>query len=264
MATHLATSGISMLIEKPLSLDMDGIEQLREFIRARALVVAVGYVLRANPPLKAMRDAIRRGRFGQPREIIAVSGQHFPTYRPAYRDTYYARRGSGGGAIQDAFTHIINLGEWLVGPISRLVADASHQVLQDVEVEDTVHVLARHHRVLGCYSLNQFQTPNENSITVVCDKGTVRWEGHLNRWEWQTSEVEDWQRQESGPFDRDQLFITQAHRFLDAMEGRSDPLCTLDEGVQTLRTNLAILASVEQASWQELTAICCGGNHAGA
>lgn len=75
------------------------------------------------------------------------------------------------------------------------------------------------------------------------------WEGHLNQWEWQTSEVEDWQRQESHNSDRDHYFITQAHRFL-TMEGRSDPLCTLDEGVQTLRTNLAILASVEQASWR--------------
>ena len=59
---------------------------------------------------------IRSGRFGEPVQIVATCGQHFPHYRPAYRDTYYRDRRTGGGAVQDALTHIINAGEWLVGP----------------------------------------------------------------------------------------------------------------------------------------------------
>ena len=83
-------------------------------------------------------------RFGRPVQLTVTAGQHFPTFRPAYKNIYYADRVQGGGAIQDAMTHYLNAGEWLLGPIDRIVADAAHQVLEGVAVEDTVHCLARH------------------------------------------------------------------------------------------------------------------------
>ncbi len=52
--------------------------------------------------------------------------------------------------------------------------------------------------------------------------------------------------------ERDTLFIAQASAFLDAVEGRQAPLCSLDEGLQTLRVNLAALASVQSQSWQQV------------
>src|SRR5215217_6265260 len=99
-----------------------------------------------------------------------------PFYRPAYRNTYYARRSSGGGAVQDALTHVLNAGQWLVGNIDRVVADAAHLAIEGVDVEDTVHVIARHGDLLASYSLNQHQAPNETMITVVCEGGTARFE----------------------------------------------------------------------------------------
>jgi len=167
------------------------------------------------------------GRFGKPVEIVAVCGQHFPTYRPAYRETYYVDRATGGGAIQDALTHILNVGEWLVGPIERLVADAAHRVLAGVTVEDTVHVLTRHGDVLGSYSLNQHQAPNEVTMTVICERGTVRWETHAQRWRWMMHPDDLWHDEPHEPQPRDAMFVTQANRFLDAVEGRTSlPLST--------------------------------------
>ena len=51
-----------------------------------------------------------------------------------------------------------------------------HQVLDGVEVEDTVHLLARHGDVLASYCMNQYQAPNETSITVVCERGTAQFQ----------------------------------------------------------------------------------------
>jgi hypothetical protein len=44
----------------------------------------------------------------------------------------------------------------------------------------------------------------------------------------------------------------QARRFLDAIADQTPPLCTLDEGLQTLRVNLAALASLECHGWQTI------------
>ncbi len=251
-ANRLAEAGLHLLIEKPLSTNLDGIEHLQQVSRQRHLIVAVGYVYRCHPLLRAMRNELRSGRCGQPVELIAVAGQHFPTYRPAYRSTYYVDHTSGGGAIQDALTHLLNAGEWLLGPMDRLIADAAHKVLEGVAVEDTVHLLARHGPVLASYSLNQHQAPNEITITVVCTKGTVRCEFQENRWRWLSDPGGSWHEENIAPLERDQLFQAQAHAFLDAIEGLAAPLCTLEEGLQTLLANLAALASVEQQCWQSL------------
>ena len=250
MATRAANHGVNLLIEKPLSTSLDGVEQLQKLIRRRGLIVAMGYVLRCHPSLAAMRSALESGRFGRPVQLIIQGGQHFPTYRPAYRDTYYVDRATGGGAIQDALTHMINAAQWMIGPADRVVADAAHKVLPGVEVEDTVGMLSRHGEVFGSFVMNQHQAPNELTMTVVCTQGTVRWQLHRNRWCWMEKPEEPWQEESAGDLERDTMFIAQADAFLDAVDGNSPPLCTLGEGVDTLRAMRAALASVESGAWE--------------
>lgn len=253
MATRLAEAGIHILVEKPLSIALEGIDRLREAVSRRGVTAAVAYVYRSHPLLSAMRRAVLAGRIGRPVELVAVAGQHFPTYRPAYREIYYADRATGGGAIQDALTHLLNAGEWLLGRIDRLVADAAHQVLEGVSVEDTVHLLARHQAVLASYSLNQHQAPNEMTITVMGTQGTVRCEFHRHRWRFQDRPDQAWRDENIAPLERDTMFVAQANTFLDAVEGNAPVLCSLEEGIQTLRVNLAALASVRCRTWQTVS-----------
>ena len=252
LATRLAEAGVHLLTEKPLGTSLDGVEGLRELVRARGITAAVAYVYRVHPLVIALKRAIDSGRFGRPVQLTAVCGQHFPTYRPAYRTIYYADRATGGGAIQDALTHVVNAGEWLLGPIDRLVADAAHQVLEGVAVEDTAHLLARHGGAMACYSLNQHQAPNEVTFTVVCERGTLRCEFHQHRWGRMTEAGGAWEQETIEPLERDALFVAQANAFLDAVEGKAAPPCSLDEGIQTLRVNLAALESVGRGTWQTI------------
>lgn len=249
-ATAVVHRGAHVLIEKPLSVSLDAVAALIDLAARKRVVAAVGYVLRTHPALAAMRDAVRTGRFGKPLQLVVVAGQDFAFYRPAYRETYYARRASGGGAVQDALTHLVNAGEWLVWPMDCVVADAARLRIDGVEVEDTVHVIARHGPVLASYALNQHQAPNETTITVVCEAGTVRFELHAGQWRSCLRAGEPWTEQAPvvAP-DRDAPFVRQAHAFLDAIEGKAPPLCSLEDGDRTLRANLAILASIDSGSW---------------
>jgi len=250
MARQAVDQGCHVLIEKPLAVTTEGIAELESAVRKGQARVAVAYVYRCHPALAALREALQTGRFGRPLQVVAVSGQNFPFYRPAYRDTYYPRHESGGGAVQDALTHLVNAVEWLVGPVTRLAADAAHLALPGVAVEDTVHVLTRHGDVLGCFSLNQHQAPNETTITIACERGTARFEYHQHRWRWLTAPGADWHDEPGGPIERDTLFIAQAHQFLDYLEDRSPPRCTLAEAHQTLLVNRAILESARTQAWQ--------------
>jgi predicted dehydrogenase len=251
-AMQLVEAGVHVLIEKPLSTSFDGVEALQQRVAERGVTAGLAYVYRAHPALTAMRAALHSGRFGKPLELVSVCGQHFPTYRPAYRQIYYTSHKTGGGAIQDALTHIVNAGEWLVGPITRLVTDAAHKLLEGVDVEDTVHLLARHGDVMATYALNQHQSPNENTLTINCEGGSFRFENHESRWRWMGRPEGPWHDEPIPPLERDTLFIAQANAFLDAVEGKIPVLCTIAEGAQTLRVNLAALASNETGTWQKL------------
>lgn len=252
MALQMAARNVHLLIEKPLSTSLENVERLNDEVEQRKLVACVAYVHRANPALAAMRAAINAGRFGAPRQLVVSVGQHFPTYRPAYREIYYADRKQGGGAVQDALTHVLDAGQWLVGRIDRLASDVEHQVLEGVEVEDTAHVLARHGSVLGAYSLNQYQLPNELSITVVCGRGTARFELHRQRWRWMETPDSPWHDEPFPLESRDDVFVRQAEAFLDTLVGEASPLCSLDEAAHTLRANLAVLRSAETRVWEQL------------
>ena len=252
LALQAAQRGVHVLIEKPLGTTFDGVSALQREIEERHLTAAVAYVYRAHPALAAMRTSIKSGCFGAPVQIVVVAGQNFPFYRPGYRETYYAERKRGGGAVQDALTHLINAGEWLVGPVERLVADLDHHVLEGVSVEDTVHVLTRHEKVMGSFSLNQHQAPNETTISVICEKGTARFESHNSRWRWLGEPGGEWHDEHVGPLERDTLFSRQTDAFLDALTGHGAPLCSLAEAAQTLRVNLAILTSAERRAWEQV------------
>ncbi|MCH2123242.1 MAG: Gfo/Idh/MocA family oxidoreductase [Pirellulaceae bacterium] len=261
MANKLAEAGIHLLIEKPLSTSLEAVDHLCNVVAQQRLVVSVAYTMRSHPSLAGMRKAIQGGAFGRPLQLVVTGGQHFPTYRPAYREIYYRDHKTGGGAIQDALTHAVNAAEWIVGPVTELAADAGHLALPGVQVEDTVHVVARHGDVMASYNLNQHQAPNESTLTVICEKASLRCEFHHQQWKWLSEPAGEWVVEKNGPFERDQLYIDQAHTYLDALEHGNPVACSISEGLQTLRVNLAILKAVKTRTWQMLPTLEKGVSH---
>ncbi len=253
VSTRLAENGVHLLIEKPLSTSVEGIDALERIVTEKNLVAAVAYVYHCHPALAAMRRAITEGRFGEPVQVYVIGGQHFPTFRPAYRDIYFKDRKTGGGTIQDALTHLVNAAEWLVGPVTRLVSDAAHLMLDGVEaVEDTASLLTRHGNVLGTYMINQFQPANELSMTVVCNRGMARFETQPLRWRYCLEPGDPWVDQDFPTLERNDLFIAQANAFLDSIEKGTPPVCTLAEAFNTLKCNLAALESLEDRQWKAI------------
>lgn len=248
--THLAIARrgaqhhAALFIEKPLAVTRDEIEETRDAIARSGRFTAVAYVLHFMPWIREAREFLQRGELGAPLHTVVTSGQHFPAFRPAYREIYYKDHATGGGAIQDALTHLANTMEWIIGPCTRVFCDGSHQALEGVSVEDTVNVSARHGGVLASYAMNQFQAPSETVFQFHCGLGSVRIESHAQRWGVLRQGEGEWSWRETPPMERDDLFTAQANAFLDGMEGRPAPLCTFDEAVQTLKFIEAALRSI--------------------
>lgn len=243
LATAALRAGAHVLVEKPLSHSLEGLDELFAARAAARRAVAVAYVLHVYPVLAAARDFLARGEFGPVRQATATAGQCFPRFRPAYASTYYRDRATGGGAIQDALTHTVNWVESVLGPADSVLCDCAHLVLPDVTVEDTVHVASRHGDALASFSLNQFQAPNELACQFNAAGGSVRVELPAGRWGTCAQGEAGWQWRQLPALDRDGPFLLQAEAFLDLMAGAPSRLCSLEAGAQTLRFNLAALTA---------------------
>lgn len=249
MAVRILQHKRHVLIEKPLSQSLAGLDELLRLRDVSGRHAAVAYVRQVDPLLNEARTFLKSGEFGPIRHVTVTSGQHFPAMRPAhsahYAQTYYRDRRTGGGAIQDALTHMANWVESIVGPTESVICDCAHLVLPGVTVEDTVNVSARHGDVLVNYALNQFQAPNETTLQFNTAKGSVKIELHRCRWGTFRLGDSEWTWRQAPPRERDAAFITQALCFLDQIEGKPAQLCSLEAALQTLRFNLAALTSAD-------------------
>jgi len=243
VALHCYRTEAALLVEKPLCTKLEEVAELKQEMAQRKQYLRVAFVYHFQPGIKAVREELRKGAFGRPLHTASVVGQHFPTFRPAYRQIYYTRHETGGGCIQDMFPHLVNSVEWLVGPTTRIHCEAGHQMLEGVTVEDTLSAAARHGDLLASYSLNQFQAPNEATFLVHCERGSYKVELHEQRWGAYAHGAAAWDYHPAPVKDRDDLFVAQANAFLDGMEGKETELATLEEAEQTLRTTLGALQS---------------------
>lgn len=241
IARELAGAGLNVLIEKPLALDMAGVDELRRFDSLRKIRIA--YVLRHMEVILELKKRLESGRFGRPLAAEIASGEDFSLARPDYARIYYARHETGGGAIQDILTHYSNAMDWLVGPVREVTCLSANRKLTNVSVEDTVSCSARHEG--GClanYYIFQGQVPKEMTFTIHCETGSFKADVRSSRMGEFAAGAEDWVWTQLGPCDRDDFFVAQARAFLHgAPDGRES---TLEEGIRSLQVLSAAMESV--------------------
>jgi len=242
-AVRLAPHCRGMLIEKPLATDVKDLPRLRAALAGKPVQIA--YVYRVHPAVEAVKALLAAGTIGDVLQLTAVSGQHFPTYRPAYREIYYADRRTGGGAIQDALTHTADLAQHLVGRFDWVYCDYDHQALEGVTVEDTAHLSARAAggKVMVSIALNQFMAPNQSRIQVNGTLGSVQIRMPEHQYALFMHGDTEWRTSETLITDRDEWFRRQARRFMQVLRGQAESACTVDDAAHTLQINLAALAS---------------------
>jgi predicted dehydrogenase len=244
-ATRLAERGVALLIEKPLSTTLRGLDALQRAVEQRRLVAGVAYVFRTHPVVMRAKDLIASGRLGRIHQLRFAGGQHFPTFRPAYRTIYYNSRATGGGTVLDALTHELDLARHLAGPFSWVSADFAHQELEGVSVEDTVNVLGRldGDRTLVSFTTNQYMAPREWRVEAHGALGSVRLDLTASRCATLMRGETEWSETAPLVTERDELFTRQASAFLDAVEGKAPVACPLEDAAHALRVCLAVLRS---------------------
>jgi len=112
----LMSAGKHVLCEKPLAGTLADAEAMVGAAEKSGVVNAVGYTFRRSPAVSAIREQIRPGSLGKP---LHFNGHYWCDYGsdPRAPISWRYRGGPGSGALADVGSHLIDLAEYLCGPI---------------------------------------------------------------------------------------------------------------------------------------------------
>ncbi len=195
-AVAAAEAGADVLTEKPLGTCLNTAHSMVQRISELERRLFVVKQLRHHPLFRAVRRAVRRGRFGR---LHTIGLQIFWTRPQSYYDEAHWRgtRDLDGGALMNQASHYVDLLDWMFGPVAEVHAIGG-ALARQIETEDTAVVsLCWEQGFIGSLHVTMLAYPRNvaTSLTVVGELGTVRIGGPLcdriEAWHFETPKPED-------------------------------------------------------------------------
>lgn len=233
--TALVERGYSgtVLVEKPI------FDRCLALPMHRFSSAFVAYNLRFHPIIQRLRQLL------QDEKIVSVQayvGQYLPDWRPAvdYRQTYSASMEQGGGALRD-LSHELDYLTWLLGGWLRITALGGQLSPLEVTSDDVFALMLVAPRCpVTTVQLNYLDRLTRRSILVNTHDHTF--EADLIRGALTVD-----REVESFAIGRDDSYRAMHNAVLDGQPG----LCTLDEGLETMRLIEAAETAARSRKWIE-------------
>jgi predicted dehydrogenase len=112
----LLASGKHVLCEKPMAPTVEDAEAMVAAAKASGRETGIGFVFRRSPAINAIRDQVASGAIGRP---VHFNGHYWCDYGvdPSAPMSWRYKGGPGSGALSDIGSHLIDLAEFVCGPI---------------------------------------------------------------------------------------------------------------------------------------------------
>jgi predicted dehydrogenase len=113
----LLAAGKHVLCEKPMAPTVEDAEAMVAAAEASGRETGIGFVFRRSPAIAAIRDQVASGAIGRP---LHFNGHYWCDYGvdPRAPMSWRYKGGPGSGALSDIGSHLIDLAEFVCGPIA--------------------------------------------------------------------------------------------------------------------------------------------------
>lgn len=173
-AIEAARYGKHVICEKPMEITTERIGKMIEAHEKHGTRLGGIFNYRFNDVVQILKNAVDAGRFG----TITLAAAYVPWWRT---DEYYKSswRGTwkldGGGALMNQSIHMIDMFQYLMGPVSSLCAYTSTLGHPQIEVEDTaVAILKFKNNSLGMVYGSTASFPGQyRRLEITGTRGTV-------------------------------------------------------------------------------------------
>lgn len=249
VAIPAAQAACHILLEKPVSNNIDRIDELSAAAKKTGSRILVGFQYRFHPGLQKAAEILLSDELGKPLSARAHWGEYLPGWHPNedYRQGYSARADLGGGVVL-TLCHPFDYLRWLLGDVKAVWGNVKRSGQLEIDVEDEAEAgLEFSNGALASVHLDYLQRPPAHWLEIVCAKGLLHWDagsGQLG-----VQRAADGSEQEFLPptgFERNEMFLAQMRHFIEVVKGEADPQCTLEDGRRALEIALAVHRSAAE------------------
>lgn len=193
LGIQAAEAGKHLMIEKPLDVTPERCDTIINTAHKNGVVLTVIFQNRFKEAVQALRSALEEGRFGR-----LILGNALVKW---YRSPEYYKKGewkgikqySGGGVLINQSIHMIDLLQWMMGPV-REIQSKIRTLVHDIEVEDTaLAILEFENGALGIIEGTTSIYPGfDERLEIHGESGSVCLEGNrIVTWEFEEEKEED-------------------------------------------------------------------------
>lgn len=243
--------GCHIFIEKPLSHNLRGVDDLIAEAKKRNLMLMVGFNFRFHPALQQIRELVDRQQIGKLIAVRAHAGSYFlyrSPFRPwmDYRQDYAAKR-VGGGVILDSATHHIDYITSLLGEVKEVFCYSGRMSKLGLEAEDIAEILLKFETgEVASLHVNFVQQPYQNKYEIIGEKGTITWDVNDNIVKLFSDAAEKWQGSPlESNFDYNETYIQEIIYFLGCISSSEQPPVDGVRGKRILEIALAAKKSAQ-------------------
>ena len=241
IALKAAEKGSNLFIEKPVSHNLDGADELLRIVKEKNLIAAVGFNMRFHPAIEEMKKFLP----GLGRLYFArlQYGEYLPDWHPDedYREGYSAKTELGGGALL-TLSHQLDYLLWLKGEMPSQSFSMSSRVSNlEIDAEDNVELLLSYNDgFIAEFNMNYLQKQHTRTCQIVGEKGALEWDYYGNTLTSYDNETKEKNIIWNDPaFERNDMYLKEVKHFVDCIKGDKKPLINLEEGLKSLRVILS-------------------------
>ena len=245
-ALKLASEGLHLFIEKPLSNNLENIKKLSDIVYEKKLITLMGFNLRFHECIKKIKELLEKNTIGKIISVNAESGSYLPDWHPDedYRKSYASKKKLGGGVVLTCI-HEIDYLHWFFGEVKELFAMTGKFSNLEIEVDDLASIVMKFsNNVIAELHLDFFQKPDFRCCKIIGTDGIIYWDSKDNIVKVYDVKLEKWiEKINIINYERNDMYVDEIKYFLDCVDKNKNTNNDIKNGVSTLNIALDIIQS---------------------
>lgn len=245
-AIQLSKHGIHILIEKPLSNNLQGINVLTKLVKQKKLITLMGCNLRFHQNIIVIKELIQKNSIGKIISVQAESGSYLPDWHPDedFKQNYSARDDLGGGVVLTCI-HEIDYLYWFFGKVDSVFSITGQFGNLGIKSEDLSAIILKFKNgVIAELHLDYIQKPEIRRCKIIGTKGKIYWDSDSNIVKLFELDKNRWtQKSILKKYERNNMYKNELLHFIECVKKRKNTINPIKQGVDTMKVSLAVKKS---------------------